>query len=531
FILEESLVDTMADQRTMAELLRAPTDGYAEANVVPLILAEKFELKHSLINIMTSNQFFGLEKGNPHDHIRCDANSSSSSEIAKLTHAVNQQTSAVTTAILKQFQATSPLASVKAVDEICVTCGGAHPGIVIDGPSVPMPPPFVNPEEDERVEVTLINPELELENTPLNENCLAVILKKLPEKLGDPRKFIIPYGFSELNCKALADIAGIAIDVFVSVEKFTFPANFVIFYYESDPRVPLILGRPFLRTARAMIDVHREEMILCDDDERLTLNMRHDASSYSNQPQKESINMINIYDDSHEDYLEDLFATNHLSGNPTFSSHIDLTLPEVKDDIFDPKGDIVQIEKLLNLDSTKYLPSPHNINPLSGSTTSSSPNHLLEEFADELALITFPSRNDDLLFDIKSNILMTIFLIPFPRCSPMNIQLESNTVDVYNDPFDSKGEKIKESKLLIGELDLSRSSDFLPSPEYVSFLFEDFSEVDALPSTNNEDKVFNLGILIHENLSESNVQTKPDKNVDKITICNASLILEDFNPP
>nr|GEZ65565.1 hypothetical protein [Tanacetum cinerariifolium] len=58
-----------------------------------------------------------------------DANSSSS-EIAKLTHAVNQQTSAVTTAmtaILKQFQATPPPASVKVVEEICVTCGGAHP--------------------------------------------------------------------------------------------------------------------------------------------------------------------------------------------------------------------------------------------------------------------------------------------------------------------------------------------------------------------------------------------------------------------
>nr|GEZ40592.1 hypothetical protein [Tanacetum cinerariifolium] len=237
FILEKSPVDTMADQRTMAELLRAPTEGYAEEIMVPPILAEQFELKHSLINMITSDQFFGLEKDNPHDHIRwfnkitstikykdvpnsaikfmlfpfslveaarrykdllracahhgftelhqldtfynalnpanqdslsstsggnlmeirtqdvlmiienkskvrnsrnksvvsqvksSDANSNSSSEIAKLIHAVNQQTSAVTTAmtaILKQFQATPPPASVKAVDEICVTCGGAH---------------------------------------------------------------------------------------------------------------------------------------------------------------------------------------------------------------------------------------------------------------------------------------------------------------------------------------------------------------------------------------------------------------------
>ncbi|GJZ98680.1 reverse transcriptase domain-containing protein [Tanacetum coccineum] len=211
---------------------------------------------------------------------------------------------------------------------------------------------------------------LELANTPINENCSTVILKKLPEKLGDSGKFLIPCSFSELKCKALADLdasinlmpllvwknlglpelistrmtlelanraictpAGIARDVFVLVGKFTFPADFVIVDYESDPRVPLILGRPFLRTARALIDVHGEEMILRDNDKRLILNMRHDTSSYSNKPKKESINMIDIYNVSHKDYLEDLFAnekiTNHQSGNPTFSSHTDLTSPEV----------------------------------------------------------------------------------------------------------------------------------------------------------------------------------------------------------
>nr|GEZ11304.1 reverse transcriptase domain-containing protein [Tanacetum cinerariifolium] len=146
--------------------------------------------------------------------------------------------------------------------------------------------------------------------------------------------------------------AGIAKDVFVSVGKFTFLADFVIVDYESDPRVPLILGRPFLWTARALIDVHGEEMILCNGDERLTLNMRHDTSSYSNQPQKESINMINIYHVSSEDFLEELFTTNHQSGNPTFS-HQKLTSPKVKDDVFDPEGGNVQIKKLLDLDSTK----------------------------------------------------------------------------------------------------------------------------------------------------------------------------------
>ncbi|GJX75599.1 reverse transcriptase domain-containing protein [Tanacetum coccineum] len=60
----------MADQRTMAELLCAPIEGYAEAIVVPPIPAEHFELKHSLINLVTLKQFFGFEKEDPHAHIR-----------------------------------------------------------------------------------------------------------------------------------------------------------------------------------------------------------------------------------------------------------------------------------------------------------------------------------------------------------------------------------------------------------------------------------------------------------------------------
>nr|GEY67022.1 hypothetical protein [Tanacetum cinerariifolium] len=110
-------------------------------------------------------------------------------------------------------------------------------------------------------------------------------------------------------------------------------------------------------------------------------------------------------------------------------------------------------------------------------------------------------------------------------------EVESDTEYVYDDPFNSKGEKNKESKLLIDELDLPRSSDFLPSPEYDSSLFEDFSKVDALPSTNNEDKVFNPGILIQESLFEVNTRVAPDKNVKKLAISHASLILKDFDPP
>ncbi|GJW19235.1 reverse transcriptase domain-containing protein [Tanacetum coccineum] len=329
---------------------------------------------------------------------------------------------------------------------------------------------------------------IELANTPVSENCSAIILKKLPEKLGNPGKFLIQCGFNELKYKALADIGasinlmpllvwkelglpelistqitlelancdictpkGIARDVFIPVGKFTFPADFVIVDYESDPRVPLILGRQFLQTAHALIDFHREEMILHDGNKRLILNMRNDTSSYSNEPYQESINMIDVYNVSHEEYREDLFATNHPSGNPTspFASHTNLTSPEV---INQSSGNPTPISEpetkyssssptLISLEESEliweefeaYLASdsfpPRNSNPssllppfhnsLSDSTTFSSPslpisetsNYFLEEFADELAHITFPPRNDDLPFDAESDLLELEYLL------------------------------------------------------------------------------------------------------------------------
>ncbi|GJV25738.1 hypothetical protein Tco_1378433 [Tanacetum coccineum] len=69
FSLEETSVVTMADQRTMAELLQAPTEGYKDAIVIPAILAENFELKDGLLNLVTSKQFYGFEKEDPHAHI------------------------------------------------------------------------------------------------------------------------------------------------------------------------------------------------------------------------------------------------------------------------------------------------------------------------------------------------------------------------------------------------------------------------------------------------------------------------------
>nr|GEZ81393.1 reverse transcriptase domain-containing protein [Tanacetum cinerariifolium] len=100
----------------------------------------------------------------------------------------------------------------------------------------------------------------ELAKVPLNENCSAMLLKKLPEKLEYPGKFLIPCDFPGIDVNYSSQ--GVVKNVFVKVGKFHFPTNFVVVDFESDSRVPLILGRSFLRTGRALIDVYGEEITL-----------------------------------------------------------------------------------------------------------------------------------------------------------------------------------------------------------------------------------------------------------------------------
>ncbi|GJX99176.1 reverse transcriptase domain-containing protein [Tanacetum coccineum] len=262
----------MADQRTMTELLRAPTEGYAEAIVVPPILAEHFELKHSLINMMTLDQFFGLEKDNPHDHIRWFNKITSTikykdvpNSTIKLmlfpfflagaarrwlekepSHSILTWEDLVSKFIneffppsrttnlrneISNFQqrksaneccdyrhdgysktiSSNPTpAFVKAVEEICDTCGGAHPYyqcLTTDGNT------FLEFRDNIQGYVAAVagnnnqgNAGYRPPGVANQTRPLAVILKKLPEKLGDPGKFLIPCGFSELKCKALADL-------------------------------------------------------------------------------------------------------------------------------------------------------------------------------------------------------------------------------------------------------------------------------------------------------------------------------------
>nr|GFB07716.1 reverse transcriptase domain-containing protein [Tanacetum cinerariifolium] len=115
----------------------------------------------------------------------------------------------------------------------------------------------------------------ELAKIPLNENCSVMLLKKLPKKLGDPSKFCIPCDFSgmDLAHRSITRPKGVVEDVFVKIGKFHFSTDFIVVDFEADPRVPLILGRSFLRTDRALIDVYEEEITLRVNDEAVTFNL------------------------------------------------------------------------------------------------------------------------------------------------------------------------------------------------------------------------------------------------------------------
>nr|GEU95594.1 reverse transcriptase domain-containing protein [Tanacetum cinerariifolium] len=516
----------MADQRTMAQLLQAPTEGYEDAIVVPAIIADNFELKHELhqldtfynaLNSKDQDSLNSTAGGNFLDKMPCECLAIIESKskvrysrnkpvVAKVS--MNTSTSGISPDVAelkdmmkallldKKSQNQAP-ATVKAVKErgfsayvkanyaimrnmqtqsqnmqnqltnltdlltkfmnsnSASTSSSdtlpsntiANPrsdlkaittrsGVSYDGPQIPTPPSFIpkvmeNEPEATKDAVTPPNNETLIKNkeklsemarTPLNEHCSAVLLKKLPKKLGDPGKFLIPCDFLKIDeCLALADLdasinlmtlsvwkrlslpkltptcmtlelvdrsisrpIGVAEDVYVKVGKFHFPADFVIVDFDVDPRVPLILGRSFPKTGRALINVFEGELTLRVSKEAITFNL-DETSRYSANYNDNLINRIDVIEMACEEYSQDVlnFFDVIASGNPTpyydlivsttsstltpfensdfLLEEVDAFLaikddpisPEVDQSYFDSEGDILLLEAFLNDD-----PSP-----------------------------------------------------------------------------------------------------------------------------------------------------------------------------
>nr|GEY98481.1 reverse transcriptase domain-containing protein [Tanacetum cinerariifolium] len=536
----------MADNRTMEELLQAPTEGYGEAIAIPEINADHFEIKTNLLQLVQANPYHGFERENPHTHINnlkritsnlkfkdvsndviklvmflyslegaarvwydkeppnsiltwedlslftpriygvnpnryfynglnendqdslniaaCGnllsnttrealhiienkskvrylrnkpnvsrINTTSRENASKTNDRIDKLGDQISTLVDIVFKKVVTLALVKVVEESYKIREKAMNQMekffqifhdlhfdISFADALLLKPKFAS-----TIKSLLVNKDklFELAKIPLNENCSAMLLKNLPEKLRDPVKFIIPCDFLRMDvCHALADFGasinliplsiwkilslpeltptwmtleltdqsitcpkGVAEDVFVKVGKFHFPTDFVVVEFEADPRVPLILGRSFLRIGRALIDVYEEEITLRVNDEAVTFNLNH-TTRYSSTYDDMSVNRIDIIDVAREEYAQEMlgFSNNFSGGNPTltsepiiFDSSLALTSFEGSDFILedikaylknesvspkinhvdcDPKGDIYLIEKLLN-DDPFQLPS------------------------------------------------------------------------------------------------------------------------------------------------------------------------------
>nr|GEW40908.1 reverse transcriptase domain-containing protein [Tanacetum cinerariifolium] len=267
----------------------------------------------------------------------------------------------------------------------------------------------------------------EMARTTMNEHCSVVILNKFPRKLGDPDKFLILCEFSGMDeCLALADLGAsinlmplsvweglslpeltptcmtleladrsvskqivIAKDVSFKVGVFHFPADFVVVDFEPDPRVPLILGRCFLKTNRALIDVHKEELTLRIGNEAITYNLDQTVRYSANYNQM-TTNKIDVIESACEEYSQEvlIFSNVTTSGTPTpqndpivYATSPTLTLfgdsdfllfeeadafLDLEDDpdllkinpfYYDPEGDILLLEAILNSKPSPPLPN------------------------------------------------------------------------------------------------------------------------------------------------------------------------------
>ncbi|GKC28078.1 reverse transcriptase domain-containing protein [Tanacetum coccineum] len=265
----------------------------------------------------------------------------------------------------------------------------------------------------------------EMARTPLNEHYSTVILNKLPKKLRDPGKFLISCEFPGMDeCLALADLGasinlmpfsvwkklslpeltptcmtleladrsisrpiGIAEDVSVKVGVFHFPAEFVVVDFDADPRVLLILGRSFLKTGSALIDVYAGELTLRVGNKAVTFNLDQ-TSRYSDNYNHMMANRIDVIDMACVEYSQEVLGFSDViaSGNPTpyydpivstssptltpfgdsdflleevaafLALEDDPTSPEVDHSYYDSEGDILLLEAFLNDDPS--LPPP-----------------------------------------------------------------------------------------------------------------------------------------------------------------------------
>nr|GEV20096.1 reverse transcriptase domain-containing protein [Tanacetum cinerariifolium] len=413
----------MADNRTMAQMLQAPIEGYEDAIIVPQIKANNFELKKTFINLVQSNQFTGRQ--DLHNHLRFFNKVTSTFRHPETTYLRNEITNflqksnetfnearerfkdllrqcphhgfselhqldtfynalnpndqnAVDSAAEGNFLDKIPRECLLIIENCCIPRGKLDIRMNRFEKSLnEMKNSFITPTTP--LKAVAEDKLIELTKTPLNENCSAVVLEKLLEKLGDPGRFLIPCDFSEFdNCLALADLrASINIMPLSIWKNLRLPTlNDTKMVLELAVRT---ISKPTGVAENVFIKVG--EIILRHDDQSLTLKCGDKPSiSYNNF---QSLNKVDLIDATCEEYSQEVLGFADVVSNEVYTPYYepivskssqnltpfnesDFLLMEEADafiaihdepilsniDVtyYDPEGDILILEALLNND-------------------------------------------------------------------------------------------------------------------------------------------------------------------------------------
>ncbi|GJR05777.1 reverse transcriptase domain-containing protein [Tanacetum coccineum] len=312
----------------------------------------------------------------------------------------------------------------------------------------------------------------EIAITTVNAECSAIILNKVPEKLKDPRKFLIPCALQELDrTNALADSGasinrvphsiykqlglgalkptrmtlelanrsvthpmGIAEDVVVKVDGFTFLADFVVVNFEPDPRVPIILGRPFFRTAKALIDLYEEKLTLRVGSDELVFY----AKKFEKSKNKQFAHAISIIDFSKDEPFSGS-TTNHSYALSPSSSPVKTS--EILEEFAD---ELTLLKKVVHEENFQVYSNP--LFEFDDNFTSSNINPLFNEIDKDVE-----NKNSNVLDSDEPVLLNT----------PLSIEVESFAPEDDIDEIDA---------FLAMEVSLNFEEAYFDSEEDVIFL-------------------------------------------------------------
>ncbi|GKC71640.1 reverse transcriptase domain-containing protein, partial [Tanacetum coccineum] len=215
----------------------------------------------------------------------------------------------------------------------------------------------------------------------------------------------------ELANRSVTHPMGIAEDVAIRVDGFTFLADFVVVNFEPDPRVPIILGRPFLRTTKALIDLYEEKLTLRVGSDELVFY----AEKFEKSKNKQFAHAISIIDFSKDEPFSGS-TTNHSDDLPPSSSPVKTSeiLEEFADELALPKK--IVHEENFQVSSNPFFEfddnfSSSNVNPLFKEMVKDVENENSNvSDSDEPVLLNTPLTDKDEIDEIDAFLAMEVSL-------------------------------------------------------------------------------------------------------------------------